>query len=51
MVWAARAGNISLAGLGLTAANLAEPGWLLGWGSHMAGLELELAGWLSDGIG
>ena len=54
-VWAARAENISLAGLGLVAAKLAAPGWLPSWlgsdGSRLTGLQLELAGWLMDGKG
>ena len=53
LVWAAGTGNISLAWLGLVAAKLAGPGWLLGWlssdGSHLTGLQLKLAGWLMDG--
>ena len=52
VVWAG-AENISLAWLGLVAAKLAEPGWLLGWlgsdGSRLTGLQLELAGWLLNG--
>ena len=55
LVWAAEAENISLAWLGLVAAKLAGLGWLLGWlGSHghrLTALQLELAGWLLDGIG
>ena len=53
MVWAAGAEDISLAWLGLVAAKLTGPGWLLGWlssdGSHLTGLQLKLAGWLMDG--
>ena len=59
LVWAAETGNISLAWLGLVAAKLAGPGWLLGklmgWlgsdGSRLTGLQLELAGSWMGGLG